>query len=431
MSFGFAVGDFIAVGGVITDIISCLKDSTGSKSDYQELVRELEALARALKSLDKLKSTESSPSTVDSIKCAALSCRVPLEQFLSKIQQYEPTLGPRASSPSPSVVSSSKAVVRKIKWLTKAEDIDRLRKYLNVHLGTINILLLEHGLETLEVTSQAMQEQYGNIQSSLRGIDRALTSTATSISGQTAMVRTSNNILTTLFSMISGEIRSSLSQITHFTQNASLICQRVFEAVVQLQSSVSAMNVDARWSYFQSPVRVEDALGRVFPVPSEYSMCQLHAILRYRFRKGPGDLQVRHGDFILTDRRNKRELNRSSMPELQPGLDIIMSIVIDVATKNGRDSCPVALCASQNTVPAPWGRGRTCLECGRWFVTSFGINPGTSKRKRRIEEVSSEESTDEKEDSSSYMAHFRNISCVLPEPSWSKKQEVGMIRTLD
>lgn len=152
MSFGFSVGGFVAVGSVIADVISCLEDSTGSKSDYQELVRELEPLDRALKSLDKLKPIGSSPTAVDSIKCAALSCRVPLEQFLNKIHKYEPTLGPQVSSSS--IASSSKAAIRKIKWLSKADDIDRLRKYFDVHLGTINILLLEHGLQALDVTSR-------------------------------------------------------------------------------------------------------------------------------------------------------------------------------------------------------------------------------------------------------------------------------------
>ena len=39
MSFGFAVGDFIAVGTLIANIVDSLR---GTKSDYQELLRELE-----------------------------------------------------------------------------------------------------------------------------------------------------------------------------------------------------------------------------------------------------------------------------------------------------------------------------------------------------------------------------------------------------
>ena len=39
MSFGFSVGDFIAVGKLVFEITDSLR---GSSEEYQELVRELE-----------------------------------------------------------------------------------------------------------------------------------------------------------------------------------------------------------------------------------------------------------------------------------------------------------------------------------------------------------------------------------------------------
>ena len=42
MSFGFSVGDFLAVGGLIVKIVDILR---GSRSEYQELIRELEKYA--------------------------------------------------------------------------------------------------------------------------------------------------------------------------------------------------------------------------------------------------------------------------------------------------------------------------------------------------------------------------------------------------
>ena len=39
MSFGFAVGDFVAVGTLIANIVHSLR---GTRSEYQELTRELE-----------------------------------------------------------------------------------------------------------------------------------------------------------------------------------------------------------------------------------------------------------------------------------------------------------------------------------------------------------------------------------------------------
>ena len=42
MSFGFSVSDFLAVGGLIVKIVDILR---GSRSEYQELIRELEKYA--------------------------------------------------------------------------------------------------------------------------------------------------------------------------------------------------------------------------------------------------------------------------------------------------------------------------------------------------------------------------------------------------
>ena len=44
MSFGFSVGDFLAVGVLIVKIVDILR---GSRSEYQELIRELEKYARS------------------------------------------------------------------------------------------------------------------------------------------------------------------------------------------------------------------------------------------------------------------------------------------------------------------------------------------------------------------------------------------------
>jgi len=92
MSFGLSIGDFLAVGKLIADITSSLREAGGSNSEYQELLRELESLNHALKHLDKLP-TNGLSTNLESIKYAALSCRLPLEQFLGKIKKYNKALG--------------------------------------------------------------------------------------------------------------------------------------------------------------------------------------------------------------------------------------------------------------------------------------------------------------------------------------------------
>ena len=140
MSFGFAVGDFIAVGSLIVQIADSLKDVGDAKSDYQELIRELESLDRTLTHIEKLQGP-----TADNIKCAALMCRYPLSEFLGKIKNYEKTLGVAAKK-----VSFVETTVEEVHLsFGKKDEVAKLRDYLNLHIGSINMQLLNASLETV------------------------------------------------------------------------------------------------------------------------------------------------------------------------------------------------------------------------------------------------------------------------------------------
>jgi hypothetical protein len=52
--FGFSVGDVIAVSIPIKDVFEALDSATGSSAEYQELIRELWSLDRALLEVEVL-----------------------------------------------------------------------------------------------------------------------------------------------------------------------------------------------------------------------------------------------------------------------------------------------------------------------------------------------------------------------------------------
>ena len=54
MSFGFSIGDSIAVGKLIVDSTSSLRTTGGAKVEFQDLIRSLEDLLNALCRLDRL-----------------------------------------------------------------------------------------------------------------------------------------------------------------------------------------------------------------------------------------------------------------------------------------------------------------------------------------------------------------------------------------
>ena len=126
--------------------------------------------------------------------------------------------------------------------------------------------------------------------------------------------------------------------------------------MLELKNSVRG--VDTRFTYFQAPVRVEDALGRVFPFPSECSVEALLVEIKARFREGPGKNEVVAGDFEIFNAKNTAQLLATSDHNvLLPGMSINMAIILEQAFPRD-DKCPMPHCASKNFVEV-LGGGRT------------------------------------------------------------------------
>ena len=121
--------------------------------------------------------------------------------------------------------------------------------------------------------------------------------------------------------------------------------QQIYTILLELKTSLS---VDTRFTFFQDPVRVEDALGRVFPFPSECSIEALHAEIKARFREGPGELEVMLGKFEIFDARNTdQSITRSGHNVLLPGMFVNMALVFETTiTKSMGIQCPMSQCGS-------------------------------------------------------------------------------------
>jgi len=208
MSFGFSVGDFVAIGKLVADITSALQSTGGAKAEYQELIREFQALEAALRHLDRLEEDGTNSESVKSIKCAALHCRQPLADFLAKIKKYDKSLGIWSRS------NVGKAATDKLRWtFREKEDIGRLQTYLNIHVGTINMRLAELGLERMamldknaEANALQARAQLGNAHSLLDSIKKDLP-------GQTLLLNSVHSMVGGLCKLVCGEIRASVQQI--------------------------------------------------------------------------------------------------------------------------------------------------------------------------------------------------------------------------
>ena len=136
MSFGVSVGDFIAAGILIKNIVSALQSA--STSNHQELLFELHALQRALHEIEHLHPDPQQETEVNAVKVAALTCQYRLDDFARKLQKYE-SLGysPRASN-----AEKAKSWRLKLQWGFSMEaEVQSFRAYLIAHVGYLNLRL--------------------------------------------------------------------------------------------------------------------------------------------------------------------------------------------------------------------------------------------------------------------------------------------------
>jgi hypothetical protein len=124
--------------------------------------------------------------------------------------------------------------------------------------------------------------------------------------------------------------------------------------LVEIKSSLAGP--DSRWSFFQAPLAVEDALGYKFPVPSEYDFDLLEAVIKQRFKTGPGSLEVEAGNYEYFKTRDSKDVI-SKTTRIHPGTAITMAIVVARPTL-AIEACPMPKCKSIETTECAGG-GRT------------------------------------------------------------------------
>lgn len=168
----------------------------------------MRSLGRALSQVDKLKGRGDQAVAIDQIKCAALTCRYPLEEFLAKIQKYEKSLGLGKS------VGKIKDAGRKMQYgFGKKDEANTLRSYLNIHIGTINMLLIRQCLEMLDVSSEQTDKNQEELKDKIDGSSRELREVRGNVEAQTLAVRENNSKVQKLFWMVSGDIAAPLKSL--------------------------------------------------------------------------------------------------------------------------------------------------------------------------------------------------------------------------
>ena len=126
----------------------------------------------------------------------------------------------------------------------------------------------------------------------------------------------------------------------------SVSTQQVYALVVEIRTSLAG--IDTSFTYFQRPVNVEDALGRPFWFPAEFSVKALHTELRHRFRIGDGSTEVAAQRYELSNALDTEHVFVDGDPAiaLVPGMRVIMAIIVE-RTSDYSQPCPRPRCDSR------------------------------------------------------------------------------------
>ncbi|KAL9120892.1 MAG: hypothetical protein Q9187_002549 [Circinaria calcarea] len=168
-AFGFSAGDFITAIGLIAKVSNALKDTNGASVEYQQVVLQLNGLKRTLLYLEALEPNEYNADHVNAIRCMAVSCKLPLQQFLDDIQKYEKSLA------ADSVRKHGRKDMRKAQWgIYMEKEVAKMRSMISTQVMSINLLLSAQKVDSLARIESRIQENHdtllSHIQASQAGV---------------------------------------------------------------------------------------------------------------------------------------------------------------------------------------------------------------------------------------------------------------------
>ena len=159
--------------------------------------------------MEKLKGRGDQAVAIEQVQCFALGCRLPLEEFLAKIQKYDKSLGLGNS------VGKIKDAAWKVQYaFRKRDEANKLRTSLNRHIGTISMLLVIHGLEVFDIASEQTDKNQGELRRLIEGSSRELRMVRSNVEAQALTISESTSKLQKLFLMLRGDVAAPLKLLS-------------------------------------------------------------------------------------------------------------------------------------------------------------------------------------------------------------------------
>lgn len=117
MSFGFGVGDFLAVAKLAIDLSKALSDTAGAAQQHKELIAILNVVHKVLLQVDQLRgANQLAQATVNALLFTVNTTNVTMETFLDQHAAYSKSFRPGGSG------SFVNDIFQKGKWAIQMPD---------------------------------------------------------------------------------------------------------------------------------------------------------------------------------------------------------------------------------------------------------------------------------------------------------------------
>ncbi|KAH7140946.1 hypothetical protein EDB81DRAFT_67951 [Dactylonectria macrodidyma] len=265
MSFGFSAGDFLAVGKQIKDISSHIRHASAS---YQALDVELHSLKRALDEIEHIRCPVGQEPAINKVKVTALNCRQLLTDFESKLKKY--AILNQQHGAGLGKTRALQKLGRKVEWgIEMEEEAVKLRAAIVAHVGFLNLRLSSLGINASFFAAQKLDEHHEELNRKLGQVRGEVGESRREQAAQGSLIAaTSSLILNQVSEIASACIGVRLDALLELAQNIWNSNVQIIALVSELHSRPPKLDTSHTW--FQDPIRFEDAFGRVFPIPSEY-----------------------------------------------------------------------------------------------------------------------------------------------------------------
>jgi hypothetical protein len=139
ITFG-SVGDIISVSLLVKDVLVALSESRGSSVEYQEIIRELYILDRALLEIEQLSrqyaSTLELTALCQTAAKAVSECRNSVKTFLDRTAKYHRSLSDRSKA------NALSKATRTVQFaVVERNELSRFRAEISAHSLSLNMLL--------------------------------------------------------------------------------------------------------------------------------------------------------------------------------------------------------------------------------------------------------------------------------------------------